>query len=65
MSANHQVSTSTGKVLPFNPSELALEKLVDKALTEPGFVSKAFTPCYGDSLNNRLSALWQCIVRGI
>ena len=65
MSANHQVSTSTGKVLPFNPSELALEKLVDKALTEPGFVSKAFTTFYGYSLNNRLSALWQCMVRGI
>jgi antirestriction protein ArdC len=39
--------------------------LLDRALTEPGIISKAYTAFHGYSIGNQLLALVQCLHRGI
>jgi hypothetical protein len=43
----------------------AFADLLQKAITEPGIVSKAYTAFHGYSLGNQLLALVQCAQRGI
>lgn len=40
-------------------------QLLDKAITEPGMISQAYTAFHGYSLGNRLLALVQCMAREI
>ncbi len=45
--------------------ETSFEALLDRALTEPGLISQAFTTFHGYSLGNQVLALLQCLSRDI
>jgi antirestriction protein ArdC len=46
-------------------AEVSWRILLDKAVKEPGTISKAYSAFYGYSLGNQLLALGQCVSRGI
>ena len=47
------------------PKELQWQALLEKALTEPGMISRAFSQFHSYSVGNQMLALVQCGMRGI
>ena len=60
-----QVATSAGKTMPFDPSFLTMNRLLEEALTNPGVLSAAYSRFHEYSLGNRLAVIVQCLVRKI
>jgi hypothetical protein len=46
-------------------SEFTFASLLDRAVSEPGLISKAYTAFHAYSIGNQLLALVQCLARGI
>jgi antirestriction protein ArdC len=46
-------------------NQLTFAELLQRAVTEPGVVSRAYTAFHGYSIGNQLLALCQCVQRGI
>ena len=66
MSANSpQVTTSTGRVLSFDPTQLSPNALLKEALERPGILSTAYSRFHEYSLGNRLAVIIQCMLRKI
>src|SRR5438094_6604563 len=47
------------------PAPAAFTELLQKAITEPGIISRAYSAFHGYSFGNQLLALVQCAERGI
>src|SRR5215467_8710036 len=43
----------------------SFQELLERAITEPGIISKAYSQFYGYSFGNQLLAYWQCSARQI
>lgn len=59
------VTTSTGRVLPFDPTTLSMDVLLKEALENPGMLATCYTKFHSYSLNNRLLVAVQCHLRGL
>src|SRR5438132_3464988 len=47
------------------PTPAAFADLLQKAVSEPGIISRAYTAFHGYSIGNQILALMQCAERGI
>ncbi len=59
------VTTSTGRVLPIDPTLLTMNALLREAIDNPGVLSTAYQRFHEYSLGNRLGVIVQCRIRGI
>jgi len=59
------VTTSTGRVLPFDPTTLSMGKLLKEALENPGLLATCYQKFHSYSLNNRLLVAVQCHLRNL
>ncbi len=59
------VATSTGRVLPFDPTTLSMNTLLKEALERPGLLADCYEKFHNYSLGNRLLVVIQCHMRGI
>ena len=59
------VTTSTGRVMPIDPTLLTMDALLREAIDNPGVLSQAYERFHNYSLGNRLGVIIQCRIRGI
>ena len=59
------VTTSTGRELPIDPTLLTMNALLREAIENPGVLGEAYSRFHEYSLGNRLGVIIQCRLRGL